>query len=209
MTGGGPWVGARSGQGSGRFAPAALPQSTLRAPPGGHDRPPLESGESAQFSIDKNAQFSIVIDRVRACASFSNSSRRYQYGSRRLALAVSIRLYRIALASAPCGLPENSQFFVPPRTAGSPVRRRCCPASAAGGPDNGSASALLSGTMSRYFSLRKVGFGGRLQRTGSSPRIHFRRRPPTTRVPTSVPRTQYRLRRDYRQRPATTSEPHI
>ena len=50
---------------------------------------------------------------MRARGSFSNSSRRYQYGSRPFALAVSIRLYSSALAAAPRGLPENSQFLRP------------------------------------------------------------------------------------------------
>ena len=41
------------------------------------------------------------MDWVRARGSFSNSSRRYQYGSHPFALAVSIKLYNSALAVAP------------------------------------------------------------------------------------------------------------
>ena len=37
---------------------------------------------------------------VRARGSFSNNSRRYQYGSHPFALAVSIKLYSSALAAA-------------------------------------------------------------------------------------------------------------
>ena len=79
-----------------------LPMSKRVANPG------IYGGDGGGRAVGRSARWSA---REWAKGSFSNRSRRYQYGSRPFALAVSIKLYNNALAVAPRGLPENSQFL--------------------------------------------------------------------------------------------------
>ena len=55
---------------------------------------------------------------MRARGSFSNNSRRYQYGSHPFALAVSIKLYNSALAAAARALPGEQPVLAADHTNG-------------------------------------------------------------------------------------------